>query len=185
LPPLSSLSGCTILPHEIIKNSDFLVQGTDLLGELTDALIDFDDAKQKICGTIDNPAILAGVSQAINEELCTVAGLLKRVRMLCQCSTWYPLYETTVYDTLCYSVPSFSWIASTQLIVVFMAMVILTCRVVLLSQSEEQAAETNIDFSDNAQSPNPGLETVDDRQDVQEMENGEEHSDSQSIAYSA
>jgi hypothetical protein len=135
-------------------------------------LNDFDDAKKRICGTNnENPTILAGVSQAFNEEMCLVADLLRQVRTLFQCATWYPLYETTVYDTLCYSVPSFSWIASTQLVVVFMAMVILTFRVVL-SQPEA------------AQSSKPGLETVDDHK-AQEIENGEVNSYSQSSDYSA
>ena len=68
-------------------------------------------------------------AQSTNENLCDVAEITLTIRDYFQCRNWYPLYETTVYDAMCYEgTEGFTWVATTQFIVVFMAMVMLTLR---------------------------------------------------------
>jgi hypothetical protein len=88
-----------------------------------------------VCGSPTFPnttAVLATATTTAKNYLCTTTGILMDIRSFFQCRTWYPLYRNTVHDAMCYSATDgFSWIASTQFVVVFMAMIILTCRVVL------------------------------------------------------
>ena len=57
--------------------------------------------------------------------------MLADLRGLFECSTWFALYESLVYDTLCDNVDALSLIAFTQFFVVLFAFVVVTCRVVI------------------------------------------------------
>ena len=81
-----------------------------------------------ICGV--TPRSLVTTAKNVDDIICQIAILLGGVRDLFRCYNWYPLYEVTTYDAICYSgTNGFAWVASTQFVIVFMTMVILTLRV--------------------------------------------------------
>ncbi len=50
--------------------------------------------------------------QTASEQLCSVIENLKDLGLFMQCSNWYPLYENTVYNAMCYSgTEGFAWVA--------------------------------------------------------------------------
>jgi hypothetical protein len=131
----ASVSECTQeLPTVFVQDIDFLLEGSNLLGILSSEL-ENTERLESICGST-NATMLAGMTNATSAQLCTLASVVREIRDLFRCETWYPLYETSVHEATCYSVDSFSWIAATQFVVVFMSMVVLTCRVVILQDIE-------------------------------------------------
>jgi hypothetical protein len=122
---------CVEKPVEIAEILQVLrEEGTDLLGRFSDELAGFDEKREAVCGVTD-ATILAATAGKADAYLCTLAGLLRDIRGFFRCETWYPLYQNTVHDAMCYSATDgFAWIASSQFVVVFMAMIVLTCRVV-------------------------------------------------------
>jgi hypothetical protein len=86
---------------------------------------------QDACG-LEDPERLTELSTTVNLHLCSVSEILNNIRLYFQCENWYPLYETTIYDAICYNGSTgFAWVASTQFIIVVMAMIILTLRGIL------------------------------------------------------
>lgn len=70
-------------------------------------------------------------TQIVHNSVCGAAVLLDDFQEFLQCANWYPLYETGVYDTMCYEGASgFSWVTSTQIAIVVLSMVILSLRIV-------------------------------------------------------
>jgi hypothetical protein len=122
---------CDEKPVEIAEILQVLrEEGTDLLGRFSDELVGFDEKREAVCGVTD-ATLLAATAVKADAYLCTLAGLLIDIRGFFRCGTWYPLYQNTVHDAMCYSATDgFAWIASSQFVVVFMAMIVLTCRVV-------------------------------------------------------
>ena len=86
---------------------------------------------QDICGFHTNQTdSLIDVIDTIQYQLCDVATILEDIRQFMQCSNWYPLYETTVYETVCYDgTKGFAYVATTQFIIVLCSFLILTFRV--------------------------------------------------------
>jgi hypothetical protein len=126
-----------------VQNIDFLLEGSNLLGVLSSELEENSERLEAICGST-NATMFAEMTNATSAQLCTLASVVREIRDLFRCETWYPLYETSVHEAMCYSVDSFSWIAATQFVIVYMSMVVLTCRVVILQDieiSEEPAPE--------------------------------------------
>jgi hypothetical protein len=120
----------------------FLQEGTTLLGDFTARLEAFSLVAKDggVCAGVGNNStststanaaitLAITVSDKTDKYLCTITKILRDIRGFFQCRTWYPLYQNTVHDTLCYSATDgFSWIASTQFVVVFMAIIVLTFR---------------------------------------------------------
>lgn len=114
----------------------FLQEGTDLLNQFSGQLQAFAPRAQEFCnGTIADGAAaitLAGISNTTGRYMCTTATLVREVRSWFSCSTWYPLYQKVVHDTLCYgATDGFSFIATSQFFVVLAAIVVLTFRAAL------------------------------------------------------
>jgi hypothetical protein len=150
-----SISDCTQeLPNMFVQNIDFLLEGSNLLGVLSSELQNT-ERLEALCGST-NATMFAEMTNATSAQLCTLASVVREVRDLFRCETWYPLYETSVHEAMCYSVDSFSWIAATQFVVVFMSMVVLTCRVVILQDIEisEEPAPEGKDIGDFGQGEN-------------------------------
>jgi hypothetical protein len=83
---------------------------------------------EDICGA--SPVLITKAADDVANILCRGGLILRSVRLYFTCDNWYPLYEGLVYETLCYSgTDGFSWVASTQFVIVFMTMVILTLRI--------------------------------------------------------
>ena len=105
--------------------------------EFTAFVEESSDSLQTLCG-FEDPDAFTQAANATNEQLCGIAEVLRDIQIYFQCDNWFPLYETSAYNAMCYSgVDGFAWIASTQFIVVFMAMVLLTFRGVLFYGNEE------------------------------------------------
>jgi hypothetical protein len=101
----------------------------------------FDGKREAICG-VTNATVWAATAGKADAYLCTLAGLVRDIREFFQCRTWYPLYQNTVHDAMCYSATDgFSWIASSQFVVVLMAMIVLTCRVLFHDIEISEAAD--------------------------------------------
>jgi len=86
---------------------------------------------QNVVCSSDQPALVSSQASLAAKEVCGVTSLLNDVRVFFQCGNWYPVYESGVHDAMCYSSANgFIWVTITQFIIVFMAMIILTFRIV-------------------------------------------------------
>ena len=141
------LSRCETEPgYELEK---YLWKGSRLLADLSEEIddgalenIDFDSFCNRTAGVAatnnftnisDSTALLVG---EVSDGLCQMAGVSFEVRSLFACTTWYPLYSAIVHQSMCGSVSEFAWVAMTQAVVVLMAMVVLTLRVVIYQDVE-------------------------------------------------
>ena len=83
---------------------------------------------QSVCGFYA-PDRVSDLAEDTNDNICGIVSILESIRQYFQCNNFYPVYETVVYDAICYQgMEGFTWVASTQFVVVVMAMVILTYR---------------------------------------------------------
>lgn len=57
---------------------------------------------QVICGSNTTQELME-IAQTANVQLCGVSQVLKDIRLYFQCQNWFPLYETTLYETMCYN----------------------------------------------------------------------------------
>ena len=63
------------------------------------------------CG-FNDPTRLAVVADTANEQLCEIVGLLDSIRKFFQCENWFPLYESILYNGICYNgTEGFAWVA--------------------------------------------------------------------------
>jgi hypothetical protein len=124
------------------------------------AFVDFIDTLRGAAGQIEEmcgtpPVLMVTAADAVANILCKANLILRAVRLYFTCDNWYPLYEGLVYDTLCYSgTEGFAWVASTQFVIVFMTMVILTLRiafyemeVVKVVDAEEKSDDDDKEYS--------------------------------------
>jgi hypothetical protein len=120
-----------LLPKELVEQKDYIIAGVPAIKEFSNIVRESTELIQGACGfTADKTQTLIDLADTAQEQLCAVADILKRVRLFFQCETWFPLYETTTYEALCYSgTNGFAYIASTQFVIVFMAFIIVTFRV--------------------------------------------------------
>ena len=82
------------------------------------------------CGSSLSPDFLLDSADVVTNVLCQVADILREIRVFFNCENFSPLYEGITYETVCYSgTDGFAWVASTQFVIVFMTMVILTLRI--------------------------------------------------------
>jgi hypothetical protein len=95
---------------------------------LVDTLRTNTDTFEEICG--NSPDLILESADEVTTVLCQVADILRDVRVFFNCENFYPLYEGITYETVCYSgTEGFAWVATTQFVIVFMTMVILTLRI--------------------------------------------------------
>lgn len=117
------------IPKELEEQLLFVTDAVPKISDFAVLVSESRESFEAICGTTDTQD-LVDVAAETNEQLCDIGTIMRTVRLYFQCENWYPLYETTVYDAMCYSgTDGFGWIATTQFVIVFMAMVILTFRV--------------------------------------------------------
>jgi hypothetical protein len=118
-----------LLPQEITDQVTYFRDAISLVSDFTGFLAQSaSGGLQQICG-FDEPERVSNLARSTNENLCDVAAIMVTIREYFQCRNWYPLYETTVYEAMCYEgTKGFAWVASTQFVVVVMAMLLLTFR---------------------------------------------------------
>jgi hypothetical protein len=145
LPPAAPRLGCKVEPREIIDHIELLKTGVEVTFDFADKLSH--ELVVDACEG-DGSDLAAELTTRINDLFCTLANLGVTFRKFFQCVTWYPLYQSIVVDTLCYSAtPAFTWLASTQFLILMMILVILTFRVVLWDLDIEDKAVDMLDDS--------------------------------------
>eukprot|EP00536_Pseudo-nitzschia_multiseries_P008395 jgi/Psemu1/66506/estExt_Genemark1.C_2120035 len=120
-----------LLPQEIREQLQYVKAGVPVLKQFSTIVEQSINLIQDVCGfEEDQTQNLVDVTDILQDQLCAVADIVSDVREFVQCHNWYPLYETTVYEALCYDgTEGFAYVATTQFVITFMAFVILTFRV--------------------------------------------------------
>lgn len=146
-----------LLPNEILEQLEYIKAGVPVIQQFSTIVEESTGLIQGVCGFQENQTqSLVDVADTLQDQLCAVADILSDVRDFVQCSNWYPLYETTVYEAMCYDgTEGFAYVASTQFVIVFMAFVILTFRVAFW---EIQVGDDYFDFVDDDSNENSGDE---------------------------
>ena len=119
------------LPQDIVEQLSYIEAGIPLIGQFSNIVEESTNVIQGVCGFETNQTeALLDVAETIQVQLCSITDILGDIRNFMQCSNWYPLYETTVYETLCYDgTKGFAYVATTQFVIVFCSFLILTFRV--------------------------------------------------------
>jgi len=120
-----------LLPQEILDQLQYVKAGVPVIQQFSTIVEQSTDLIQGVCGFQENQTqSLVDVADTLQDQLCAVADILSDVRDFIQCDNWFPLYENTVYEALCYDgTEGFAYVATTQFVITFMAFVILTFRV--------------------------------------------------------
>lgn len=96
-----------------------------------------------VCGS--SPETAEEVVKAVatfHSEVCVLALSLVNAENFFTCDNWHPLYATAMYDTVCYEGnEGFAYIATTEFLIVFFAMIMLTLRVAFYDIDGEKEAE--------------------------------------------
>lgn len=139
-----------LLPKELVEQMDYIISGVPAIKEFSSIVDESTDLIQEACGFASSDTQkLMNLAETAQTNLCEVADILKKVREFFQCENWFPLYETTAYEALCYDgTDGFAYIASTQFVIVFMAFVILTFRVAFWDIQVGDEPEEEDDSSD-------------------------------------
>jgi hypothetical protein len=119
------------LPSEILEQLNYVQTGVPVVQTFGAIVEDSTELIRDVCGFgEDQTQNLVDIADTLQGQMCSMVDILTDVRDFVQCGNWYPLYETTVYEALCYDgTRGFAYVASTQFVIVFMAFVVLTFRV--------------------------------------------------------
>jgi len=91
---------------------------------------------ERYCGA--DTEVVSSLSTTSNALACDLSVLLAELITFFHCSSWRSLYETGVYDTICYSGTSgLVWIASTQIVILLFSGVMLTFRVGFMREQRQ------------------------------------------------
>jgi hypothetical protein len=165
------------LPQDIKEQLTYIEAGIPLIGQFSTIVTEKQSLTiiQDICGFQTNQTeALVDVVDTIQYQLCDIAGILDDIRNFMQCSNWYPLYEKTAYEALCYDgTRGFAYVATTQFIIVLCSFIILTFRVAFWdvqigdiyynfiddeNDTEKKEEKTNDDDDNNSNSEDVGYE---------------------------
>lgn len=119
--------------------------------QFSELLVQAHEPITEFCTTLGNQDTILQVAALIQEAACDLSSSLADTIVFFQCNNWFPLYEQGVYTTLCYSgTTAITWIASTQIVIVIFAAIMLTFRVAFINlQSDEErvTAQSPVDSS--------------------------------------
>ncbi|GAX24993.1 hypothetical protein FisN_2Lh276 [Fistulifera solaris] len=136
------VSGCpeSGLPNELKSKSDLLVHFLLKVSEFGAALQS--DEVIEICGDTSR---FKGVGASLEAATCNVANTLLDVQDYFACQNFHPVYEATVYEALCYEANrGLTWVAFTQILIVFLSMIMLMLRVAFVEvYVDNMSASTN------------------------------------------
>jgi hypothetical protein len=133
-------------PVDLLDQLNYAKDSIPEFSTLVDTLRSNTAIFEATCGT--SPDSILDSADVVTNALCRVADILREVRVFFNCENFYPLYEGITYDTVCYSgTDGFAWVASTQFVIVFMTMVILTLRITFYEGEvvEEEQDNTSMD----------------------------------------
>ncbi len=99
------------LPQEIAAQLEFVLETIPTLGDFSSLIISTSSTLQTVCG-FEETSGLASAAETANIQLCDIVQVLNAIRLFFQCENWFPLYETTVYEAICYNgTDGFAWVA--------------------------------------------------------------------------
>lgn len=99
------------IPQEISTQIDFVLDTIPMLGDFSTMVKGSTNELQKICG-FEDPSTLGEVADLANVQLCEIVDILNQIRLFFQCENWFPLYESTMYNAVCYNgTEGFAWVA--------------------------------------------------------------------------
>jgi hypothetical protein len=138
---VSLSTGCpadSSIGREII---DFLILSLEIIGSITLAQGAFVEDTSILCdGAGIAQAEIDIVSQRLSTQVCKTTINLVDFRDLMSCDNWYPLYEESMYNSLCYdATDGFAWVTTTQIAIVFLSLLIVTSRSVYYEIETEDA----------------------------------------------
>lgn len=85
-----------------------------MLGDVSTLVKEFSPALQTVCGFNETTQLgsIGFAADEANGQLCDIVDILNSIRLFFQCENWFPLYEVTVYEAICYNgAEGFAWIA--------------------------------------------------------------------------
>ena len=98
------------IPQEFSTQIDFVLQTIPTLKIFANSIQESAGAIQVVCGS--NPSRLAFIAESTNQQLCEIVDILDAIRIFFQCKNWFPLYESAMYDAICYNgTDGFAWVA--------------------------------------------------------------------------
>eukprot|EP00934_Nitzschia_sp_Nitz4_P007545 Nitzschia sp. Nitz4//scaffold1_size375055//99440//101442//NITZ4_000238-RA/size375055-augustus-gene-0.710-mRNA-1//-1//CDS//3329540931//7535//frame0 len=116
------------IPQELAVQIEFVLNTIPTLGDFSDMVKQSATELQELCG-FEDPTSLALVADVANQQLCEIVDILDQIRLFFQCENWFPLYESTMYNAVCYDgTDGFAWVAVTQFVIVFFSALLLTFR---------------------------------------------------------
>ena len=137
------VSGC---PSSLKPTGLFnlLEEGLSYLSEimlLTSALVAQASPILQQCGA--DATSINGAVETLQLQACTVANSIYDVGDFLTCANWNSLYVTVIYEAVCYQATTgFSWLATTQFLIIFFSLIMLTLRVAFYEiQDEEEIAK--------------------------------------------
>jgi hypothetical protein len=123
------VEGCTspTVLIEIQEAVDRIDRLLFLVNNLGTGLVNSSEQIYLVCGKSLDAVVEIG--RLLERQTCILGSLLWDVHDFFECSKFRPVYEKAVHDAICYdSTRGFSWIAMTQILIVFFSMVMLTVR---------------------------------------------------------
>lgn len=116
------------IPQALTNGLDYLLLSIKILKTIVDLWTSQEPDLLNKCG-LDSPPGVIALAQRTSGQICGLAQLLQELHAFLQCRNVFPLYSFLAHDAMCYDgTTGFAWIAVSQWVVVFMAMVVLTCR---------------------------------------------------------
>eukprot|EP00980_Cylindrotheca_fusiformis_P009793 scaffold2156_cov115-Cylindrotheca_fusiformis.AAC.18 len=145
---LRVFEGCKAPPESLHAHMDFLQDNVLFFEQLTSSFDEFESEREDVCGfsgwTSSN--LNLAIRNKINAPLCEASNHLGEFEDFFTCRYWYPIYYEAVHESVCNKgTDGFAVIATTQIVVVFMALIILTHRAALggINVSEEDENSEN------------------------------------------
>ena len=134
------LNGCpqqslpALIKDQLNVVFEFLVKLLDLMGSFTGIR---SEEFESICGS-DSSVASAAVA-TFYSQVCLLAAALVVMQNYFSCDRWHPIYATVMYNAVCYEGnEGFAYIAITQFLIVFFAMIMLTLRVAFYEMEDEK-----------------------------------------------
>jgi len=149
-----------LIPQQIASQVSFVLDTIPTLGNFSSLVTASAGAIQTVCGFNETSA-LAAAAETANEQLCQIVDVLNAIRLFFQCENWFPLYETTVYEAICYNgTEGFAWVASTQFAIVFLSCILLTLRAAFYDVDIKKDADSKTNSPDNTLQGSPEPKVV-------------------------
>lgn len=108
-PPLACPAEA--IPQEISTQMDFVLETVPMVGDFSSLVLASTSTLQSFCGFNETESVVAAAATA-NVQLCEIFDLLDSVRTFFQCENWFPLYDVTMYQAICYNgTDGFVWVS--------------------------------------------------------------------------